>query len=344
MGRDPAVVSMEFLGPISGRQRIAVSSVDTLPPSGTGPCPWSPVGNYLNRSIAAMWQETVQNGRWWTWRSYLDGVEAGSTCVLGRDPGGRDPRPGRTFWRQQNTVRPWPWHWLQADVDRLPTFLTVGASRGSPPAGLLGRRFGEVVGFDASTSGSGPAKQTPRWTLPRPRHCVRTNVTLLAEEGAGRSRSGPGLRKNLASPRWCWQAGRGSDLMIGLLGGPTGWSRHARAMVGSLQGTGRRTQGGRMAGPGDPAPVPGIDPRTVARRRSAPGRRRGPARGLKPVLRRRLGDDWDAFDGDAPPGRDPVEVAVGSAGHRPGPRHPGRERALTGAGRTRKPLDGPRPA
>ena len=55
----------------------------------------------LNRSIAALWQETIQNGRSWTWPDYVSGVRA--ACPW-HDPA-EITEAGRTFWRQQDLSR-----------------------------------------------------------------------------------------------------------------------------------------------------------------------------------------------------------------------------------------------
>jgi hypothetical protein len=286
-----AVVSMEFLGPIPPAKIAAV--VDTLRPAQVSVVLSA---RDLNRSIAAMWQETIQNGRWWTWESYLDGVERA------RPRPERTPEDvteaGRTFWRQQNTVR-LARHWRQAEVDDF-RFLTV-APPGSPPE-LLGRRFGEVVGFDASTLVPGPKSNTSMDAAAA--EALRRTNAFLAQEGL-EFPLGSGLRKNRLAKMVL--AGRSRrDLMIGL---PVSeWVvEHARAMVASFQELGVELVG--EWSDLDPAPVPGIDPRTVADDEVIQAAEEGLG-GLAPVLRRKLGDEWDAFDGDAV-GGDPVDAAVG---------------------------------
>ena len=59
----------------------------------------------LNRSLAAMWQETIQNGSSWGYRDYLDSVQKGRPGRVGSSSGRPAPRPGGTFWRQQGIVR-----------------------------------------------------------------------------------------------------------------------------------------------------------------------------------------------------------------------------------------------
>lgn len=97
----------------------------------------------LNRSIPALWQETLQNGRTWHYADYLEGIEAWR-------PGHRDdavgrPEAGRAFWRQMDLlriVRNW-----QALVgpERL-TLLTL--PQPGAPRDLLWERFSRVLGVE----------------------------------------------------------------------------------------------------------------------------------------------------------------------------------------------------
>ena len=130
-----AVVSVELLAPAGPKQieRIAGSFGDT---------DLEVVLSLrdLNRSLPAMWQETVQNGRSWGWEEYVAGVERGR------------PRAGRTeddvstlsraFWRQQAGVRV-ARHWGAAG----PLHLVTVPRPGSPSSELL-VRFAEVLGVD----------------------------------------------------------------------------------------------------------------------------------------------------------------------------------------------------
>ena len=91
-----AVVSMEFLGPapprVIGRlvRSFAPARVEVVV-----------TARDLNRSIAALWQETIQNGRSWTWPEYVAGLRA--ACPW-HDPA-EITEAGRTFWRQQDLSR-----------------------------------------------------------------------------------------------------------------------------------------------------------------------------------------------------------------------------------------------
>lgn len=284
-----AVVSMEFLGPIAPAKIATV--VDSLRPARV-----SVVLSVrdLNRSIAAMWQETIQNGHWWTWPSYLDGVERG------RPRSGRTPadltEAGRRFWRQQNIVRI-SRHWLQADVHDF-ALLTVAPPGSS--SGLLAQRFGQLVGFDSSTLEPGPRANTSVDAAAA--EALRRMNALLAQEGLGFPHGSALRKRHLAKTVLASRSRR--DLMIGLP--VSDWvAEHSAAMVTALRGLGVDLVG--EWSDLEPAPVPGIDPSTVAADEVVLAAEEG-LRGLEPVLRRRLGDDWDAFDGEA---RDPVDAAVG---------------------------------
>ncbi len=91
-----AVVSMEFLGPAG--PRVIRRLIGSLAPARVEVVV---TARDLNRSIAALWQETIQNGRSWTWPEYVAGVRAG--CPW-HDPA-ETTEAGRTFWRQQDLSR-----------------------------------------------------------------------------------------------------------------------------------------------------------------------------------------------------------------------------------------------
>ena len=78
-----SVVSVELLGPAGRPQRDRV--VESLRPARIEVVL---TARDLGRSMVALWQETVQNGRSWTWPDYVDGVRTGKG------------EAARTFWRQ----------------------------------------------------------------------------------------------------------------------------------------------------------------------------------------------------------------------------------------------------
>ncbi len=57
----------------------------------------------LNRALVSMWQETIQNGRTWTWDDYYESVRA-SAPYAPAGPVDRDSAGGR-FWKQQDFLR-----------------------------------------------------------------------------------------------------------------------------------------------------------------------------------------------------------------------------------------------
>lgn len=122
-----ALVSMEFLGPARDPQVAEI----------VGSFPDTPVeviitARDLNRTIPAMWQETVKNSGSWTFPDYLRAVEA-------------DEDVGSRFWRQQRLavlVRRWA---AVVGIDNV-TLVTL------PPPGAhpetLWHRFCEAARID----------------------------------------------------------------------------------------------------------------------------------------------------------------------------------------------------
>lgn len=105
----------------------------------------------LNRSLGSLWQETLQNGRSWTWPEYLAGASADR-------PGTRRKREKEEdrhhFWTQMNLVR-MSRRWAEvvgADNVRVVTVPPPGAA-----PGLLLERFATAVGFDPAGLVEGPS-------------------------------------------------------------------------------------------------------------------------------------------------------------------------------------------
>jgi hypothetical protein len=102
----------------------------------------------LNRTIPAMWQETIQNGRMWTWDDYVAEVRETRPTAEGRPwlKGGEQSVP-RTFWSNHDADAIVD-RWSHATSDGTVKVVTV------PPPGerpeLLLERFGAAVGFDPS--------------------------------------------------------------------------------------------------------------------------------------------------------------------------------------------------
>lgn len=137
-----AVVSMEFLGPAN--EQAARRVLDGLAPAQVEVVV---TARDLNRTLPSMWQETIQNGRTWSWEDYLADAQR---LAPGRSRGHADRKtPGGTFWRQQHLAR------IVADWSRL-----VGRDRVRlvtlPPPGAdaseLGRRFAEATGLPLDPS------------------------------------------------------------------------------------------------------------------------------------------------------------------------------------------------
>lgn len=125
-----AVISMEFLGPI-GLPRIerVVSSF----PEGTVDVVVT--ARDLNRQVPAMWQETLKNGRSFTFDDYVEAI---------RQP---DGPPGKTFWREQ-TIAAMCRRW--SDVVGIDHVTLVTVPRPGADAGELWRRFSAALGVDGA--------------------------------------------------------------------------------------------------------------------------------------------------------------------------------------------------
>ena len=123
------LISMEFLGPV-GLQKIerVVSSF----PSGSVEAVVT--ARDLNRTIPAMWQEALKNGRSVTFDEYVVGIR-------------QNEGPGTAFWREQ-TIGAMCRRWSDVlGLDRV-TLVTV------PPPGAdraeLWRRFSTAIGIDGN--------------------------------------------------------------------------------------------------------------------------------------------------------------------------------------------------
>lgn len=132
-----SVVSMEFLATARPRQARALRE------SVAGDIEVVLTVRDLNRSIPAMWQETIQNGHTWTWQEYLEGLAAHRPGH--RRPGQPVPEAGAQFWRQQNVVRmarTW------GDVVGMDHVHVVTVPHPGAPRELLWERFASVLDTD----------------------------------------------------------------------------------------------------------------------------------------------------------------------------------------------------
>lgn len=132
-----SVVSMEFLAaatPAKARAlRETLSDVDLRVVV---------TARDLNRSIPAMWQESVQNGRSWSWRDYHDALVSHRPSLV---PPGQRPEPAAHFWRQQDLVAI-ATTWAGVVGPERVDVVTVPAPGG--PRDLLWQRFASVLGLD----------------------------------------------------------------------------------------------------------------------------------------------------------------------------------------------------
>lgn len=237
-----AVISMEFLGPAGPKIIRGICE------SVTGAETVITVRD-LNRTLAAMWQETIQNGRTWTYRDYLSAAEEwrprkGSTMKGA-------PKAGRTFWRQQNVVR-MARDWGAAAPTTLITL--------PPPSGsrtLLWERFCRVL--DVPTEGWADARASNE-SIGASSALLLRQLNQLLDENGMQFPVGDSVRKQYLAKEVL--AGRKKqEPAIGL---PVSkWvRRHAREMVAEL-----RELDLTFIGDWDelePVDVPGVDPADVA--------------------------------------------------------------------------------
>jgi hypothetical protein len=211
-----AVVSMEFLGtaPPAVIQRI-VDEWDDLTAVVSA--------RDINRGLASMWQETLQNGRTWTFADYLGGARDSRPR---RDRRPEDVTPaGKTFWRQQNVVRLCR-NWTVAGAQVV--LLTVpppGASRD-----VLRDRFLSVLGVTPDGLVAAPDANE---AIGAASAQVLRRVNELLDEAGLPSPAGQHLRKTVLA-KAVMAARRDSEPAIGLPVAP--WvEAHAATMVAKLQ-------------------------------------------------------------------------------------------------------------
>jgi hypothetical protein len=164
--RGTAIVSMEFLGPAG--PRVLRRLIRSLAPARVEVVV---TARDLNRSIAALWQETIQNGRSWTWPDYVAGVR--QACPW-HDPE-EITEAGRTFWRQQDLSRIAGAWGKAADKVTVVTVPHPGAARGE-----LLDRFTTAAGVEPLEIAPGGANESlgAASTL-----ALRRMNQLLSEQG-----------------------------------------------------------------------------------------------------------------------------------------------------------------
>ena len=197
-----SVISMEFLGPfIPRRVKAAVASFGGLPVHVVLTV------RDLNRSVPSLWQETVQNGRAWSWADYR--ADARDARPWQAHPPVAPSGPGRKFWRQQDAhriVSRW------ADVVGPDRVTVVTLPPPGAPSRTLTERFGQAAGF-----------ATDDLVVPEPKNTAlgaasaqvlqRLNIRL-AELGLADT-DARSLRKGLLAKR-VMSTRRGDEQRIGL--------------------------------------------------------------------------------------------------------------------------------
>lgn len=237
-----AVISMEFLGPAG--PKIIQGICDSVEGSA---CVITV--RDLNRSLAAMWQETIQNGRTWTYGEYLAAAEKWRPKPGGSMKGA--PKAGRTFWRQQNVVR-MATDWRAAAPVTLITVPHPAASRS-----LLWERFCQVL--DLPGEGWADARASNE-SIGAASALVLRQMNELLDRAGLQFPTGDSVRKQYLAKKVL--AGRKKEEpAIGL---PVStWVRtHSTVMVEELQGLDLTFIGDW--GDLDPVDVPGIDPGDVS--------------------------------------------------------------------------------
>jgi len=241
-----AVISMEYLGP--SRPRLARGIVADL---GADEVSVVVTARDLNRTLVSMWQETIQNGRTWTWADYLADAEAKRPAD---GPAEIDQRtPGGTFWRQQDLVRMVD-DWASVVGREHVALVTVprpGAARD-----VLARRFAEASGLDLD-----PAREvtTANESLGLASLLVLRRVNELLDERGLRFPVGQGLRKRVLA-KTVLAARRGEEPTLGLA--TPDWVRgQAERAVRLLRDGGTRLVGDWADL--EPVDVPGTTPEAV---------------------------------------------------------------------------------
>ena len=180
----------------------------------------------LNRTLVSMWQETIQNGRTWTWDDYYESVRA-SAPYAPDGPVDRDSAGGR-FWKQQDFLR-----MIEVWAERLgPERISVIPL---PPPGadksLLPQRFVDATGH--------PARPDPACAAFEPVARARVRARGARAQRAAR-RGGSPVAGRHAGP----QGAAGQEgARVARLGGAPARSRPAAVGPRAIRGDGQRTQG-----------------------------------------------------------------------------------------------------
>lgn len=201
-----AVVSTELLGPV--RTVVARELVrELVEETGTPEVRVVLTVRDLNRVLPSMWQETIQNGRTWSWADYVADIAA-------RRPGRGEVPTDRTlacgsFWRQQDVVG-LVQGWAGLVGSEHVRLVTVPAP-GAPRTALLDR-FVEATGLPLPTPERVPVANEALG-LPSTLVLLRVNQ-LLADRGIP-FRPGAGFRKRVLA-KTVLGTRRGEEPVLGL--------------------------------------------------------------------------------------------------------------------------------
>ncbi|MGA8846835.1 MAG: hypothetical protein WB471_09510, partial [Nocardioides sp.] len=197
----PSIISMEFLGPVKPKRATRI--VEEL----GGDVDVVFTVRDLNRTLVSMWQETIQNGRSWSWEEYHRAVAAQAP---GREEGVHDRASAAgSFWRQQHVVRLVAEWSAIVGVDRV-CVVTVpqpGADRSE-----LARRFGAATGVDF---GSDPVVKTANESLGLASILALRRLNELLDDAEVNSKAMFRLRKRLLA-KTVLAARRGEEPSLGL--------------------------------------------------------------------------------------------------------------------------------
>lgn len=239
-----AVISMEFLGP-AGPEAVAGICAE-LPQVHT-----VVTVRDLNRCLAAMWQETVQNGSVWDYRDYLDSAEQVRPSRWSGDPMDA-PMPGRTFWRQQDAARivaQWQVH--------APTAVVTVPPPGAPRE-LLWDRFCAVLDARPPAGGWAEAARSNESIGAASAQVLRQLNQTLQDDGLA-PKAAKRLRKHYLAKGVLAQR-KAHEPSIGLP--VASWVREeSQRLVAALDGLDVRLVGDWAEL--EPVDVPGIDPLDV---------------------------------------------------------------------------------
>lgn len=242
--RGTSVISAELLGP--ARAEVLTSLRDAV----AADVEVVLTARDLNRSIPAMWQETVQNGRSWGWHDYLDGARADRPSARQGPP---STEPGRAFWIQQDLVRIVR-AWASVFGPERVTVVTVPPPGSTPE--LLWSRFAGAVGPELDGLSSAP---DPNESLGAASAAAMRRLNELLDAQGLVFPQGHQLRKRLLTKQ-VLAARKSAEPAIGLRVLPWVGDEAAAQRAGLID------LGVRLVGDWadlTPVDVPGIDPETL---------------------------------------------------------------------------------